>query len=191
MATPTANEIKAQLKTLLTTPLATGKKAKIFDYMALAFKSEGEDPTILRSALDPVTLANNSTVNRINCLMITEDGFSQAPAQQDSTRRETRPRGRNLITRRFRLTYFYQFGNASENTFSTNVEVIRTTVNSNPKLGFAMIGTAGIAGPGEYVLNHDGLQMPIMLPDAFGDTIVHVAEGLLTVRVIEPLGGIN
>jgi len=185
---PTANEIKAQLKTLLTTPLATGKKAKIIDYMALAFKpTEGEDPTVLRSTSDPVTLASGELVSRINCLMITEESFTQAPAQQDATRSITQARGRNLITRRFRLTYFYQFGAASENVFSTNVELIRTVINSNPKLGFSTIGLQGTAGQGEYVHGHDGLQMPAMLPDAFGDTIVHVAEGLLTVRVIEPL----
>jgi hypothetical protein len=185
---PTANEIKAQIKSLLTTPLATGKKAKIIDYLALAFKpNEGEDPTVLRSTADPVALASGSTVNRVNCLMISEDGFAQAPAQHDPTRAITSPQGRNLITRRFRLTYFYQFGAASENVFSTNVEVIRTTVNSNPKLGFETV-TEGIAGQGAFVHSHDGLQVGIMAPDAFGDTIVHVAEGVLTVRVIEPLG---
>jgi hypothetical protein len=185
---PTANEIKSQLKTLLTTPLATGKKAKIIEYLALAFKpGEGEDPTVLRSSLDPVTLVSGEVVPRINCLMISEEGFSQAPAQQDATRRTTSPRGRNLITRRFRLTYFYQFGVGSENVFSTNVELVRTTVNDNPKLGFAVL-TGTLAGPGSYIEGHDGLQMPIMTPDAFGDVIVHVAEGLLTIRVIEPLG---
>ncbi len=187
---PTANEIKAQLKALLDPVIGTAltKKAKIFDYMALAFKpGEGEDPTILRSTLDPVTLVGGSTVNRVNCLMISEESFSQAPPQQDSTRRITVPRGRNLITRRFRLTYFYQFGATSENTFSTNVELIRATVNDNPKLGFAAV-TGGVAGQGAYIQSHDGIQAPAMIPDAFGDVIVHVADMFLTVRVMEPLG---
>jgi hypothetical protein len=185
---PTANEIKAQIKTLLTTPLATGKAAKIIDYLALAFKpGEGEDPSVLRSDLDTVTLASGAITKRVNCLMISEESFTQAPPQSDDTRRITSPRGRNLITRRLRLTYFYQFGESSEQTFSTNVELIRTTLNSNPKLGFAVL-SGTLAGPGSYIDSHDGLQMPIMVPDAFGDTIVHVAEGILTVRVIEPLG---
>ena len=190
MATPpTANDIKDQLKALLDPVIGTANtaKAKVIPYMALAFKpAEGEDPTVLRSALDIVTLVSGKTVQRVNCLMISEEAFSQAPPQQDGTRQITSPKGRNLITRRFRLTYFYQFGQQSENTFSTNVESIRTTVNANPKLGFDVLD--GItAGPGAYIQSHDGLQMPAMLPDAFGDTIVHVAEGILTVRVIEPL----
>jgi hypothetical protein len=136
---PTANEIKAQIKSLLTTSLATGKKAKIIDYLALAFKpGEGEDPTVLRSAADPVTTLSGPQ-SRINCLMISEEGFSQAPAQSDDTRSIRSPAGLNLITRRFRLTYFYQFGQASENTFSTNVELIRTVINANPKLGFETV----------------------------------------------------
>lgn len=187
MSAPTANEIKAQIKTLLASWAST-RKAKIIDYLALAFKpGELEDPSVLRSPTDTATLADMKTVvQRVNCLMISEESFTQAPAQLDATRMEARPGGRNLITRRFRLTYFYQFGQASENTFSTNIEGIRTVLNSNPKLGFTML-VAGKAGPGEYIHSHDKLQMPVMLPDAFGDTIVHVAEGILTVRVIEPL----
>ena len=191
MPPPTANEIKTQIKTLLDPVIGTSgtKKAKIIDYMAMAFKpSEQEDPAILRSPLDPVTLASGKIVNRINCLMITEDGFSQSPPQRDSTRGTESPRGRNLITRRFRLTYFYQFGTGSENVFSTNVELIRTTVNANPKLGFDTVAAQGKAGAGEYVQSHSGLQVAAMLPDAFGDTIVHVADALLTVTLLEPLG---
>lgn len=187
---PTANEIKTQIKMLLDPVIGTAltSKVKIFDYMALAFKpAELEDPAVLRSSLDPVTLAGGKTTNRVNCLMISEEGFTQAPAQQDSTRMIEVPGGRNLITRRFRLTYFYQFGNASETTFSANVELIRAAINGAPKLGFETV-TDGLAGQGSYIHSHDGLQMPVMLPDAFGDTIVHVAEGLLTVRVIDPRG---
>lgn len=189
MAGPTANEIKTQLKDLLTPVIATSgtKKAKIIDYLALAFKpGEGEDPTILRSDLDTVTLADLSTTQRVNCLMISEESFTQNPPPIDKVGIST-ARGKNLITRRFRLTYFYQFGEASENTFSTNVEVIRTTVNANPKLGFEMV-TAGIAGKGAFIDSHDKLQAPEMFPDAFGDVIIHVAEMFLTVRVVEPLG---
>jgi len=191
VAGPTANEIKTQIKTLLDPVIGTSltKKVKIFDYMALAFKpGEGEDPTILRSDTDTVTLADLTTVQRVNCLMISEEAFTQLPPPVDTTRTLTSARGKNVITRRFRLTYFYQFGASSENTFSTNVELIRTTLNSNPKLGFALLGAAGIAGPAQFIEGHDRLQMPVMLPDAFGDVICHVAEGLLTVRVIEPLG---
>lgn len=189
MAGPTANEIKTQLKDLLTPVIGTSltKKAKIIDYLALAFKpGEGEDPTILRSELDPVSLLGGGSMDRVNCLMISEEAFTQNPPPDDSVG-ISRPRGKNLITRRFRLTYFYQFGQSSENTFSTNVEVIRTTVNANPKLGLAMV-TNGIAGKGAFIDSHDKIQSPSMYPDAFGDVIVHVADMFLTVRVIEPLG---
>jgi hypothetical protein len=171
MPAPTANEIKTQLKSLLTPVIATSgtKKAKIIDYLALAFKpGEGEDPTVLRSDDDTVTLADDSTVQRVNCLMISEEAFSQNPPPADAVRSLTSPRGKNVITRRFRLTYFYQFGAASENTFAAS-------------------GSGGIAGPAQFVEGHDKLQAPLMAPDAFGDVIVHVAEMTLTVRLIEPL----
>lgn len=191
MAGPTANEIKTQLKDLLTPVIGTSltKKAKIIDYLALAFKpGEGEDPTVLRSSLDQTTLLDLTVVDRVNCLMISEEMFSQTAPPVDAVRSLRDARGKNLITRRFRLTYFYQFGEASENVFSTNIEAIRTTVNANPKLGFAMVTAGGLADKGQFVEGHDKLQAPLMIPDAFGDVLVHVAEMLLTVRVIEPLG---
>lgn len=190
-APPTANEIKAQLKALLTTPLATGKKAKIIDYLPMAYLvAEGEDPTVLRSPLDLATLALGLTERRINCLMITELGFTQSPPQSDDTRRISSPRGKNVIKRRFGIAYIYQFGAGSEAVFSTNVELVRATLNSNPKLGFAPV-TAGIAGQGAYIESHGGLQMPIMLPGPFSGVICHGAEGTLEVDVIEPLGGVS
>jgi hypothetical protein len=94
----------------------------------------------------------------------------------------TQPRGKNIISRQFRLTYFYQFGDSSENAFSDNVELIRATLNDTPKLGFA------VPGAGEWVEGHDELQMQAMEPDNFGTTVVHVGFGLLTVRLIEALG---
>lgn len=189
MPPPTANEIKAQIKALLTTPLATGKKAKIIDYLPMAYLvAEGEDPAVLRSPTDTATLEDNKTViKRINCLMITELGFSQSPPQNDDTRRITSPRGKNTIKRRFGLAYVYQFGAGSEAVFSTNVEVVRTTLNSNPKLGFAVV-TAGIAGQGAFIENHGGLQMATMLPAPFSGVLCHSAEGTLEVSVIESLG---
>lgn len=188
---PTANEIKTQLKTLLTPVIGTAqtKKVKIFDYLALAFKSEeGTEVAILRSPLDTATLSGGAMIQRVNCLMISEQALSQViePPKRDSTLLLTQPRGRNTITRQFRLTYFYQFGQSSENTFSTNVELIRTTINDAPKLGFDVADT-GPAGQGEYVM-HDGLQMQSMEPDNFGTVVVHVGFGLLTVRLIEGLG---
>jgi len=185
---PTANEIKSQLVTLLTTPLATGKKAKILDYLPLAYLiPEGEDPTVLKSALDVATLAGGSTDTRVNCILISEQGFTQAPPQRDGTRGIEQPRGRNLVARRFYFAYVYQLGSGSENTFSTNLELMRTTINDNPKLGFETV-TAGLAGKGSYVLDHGGLQMPSMVPAPFSGIICHSAEGLLEVRVIDPLG---
>lgn len=191
MPAPTANEIKTQLKTLLTPVIGTAltKKVKLFDYLALAFKSEeGTEVAILRSPLDPTTTASGQAVNRVNCLMISEESFAQElqPAKRDSTLLITTPQGRNIITRRFRLTYFYQFGGNSENVFSENVELIRTTINDAPKLGFA-VADSGAADKGEFV-SHEGLQMQPMEPDNFGPVVVHVGFGLLTVKLIEGLG---
>lgn len=167
---------------------ALTKKAKIIDYLPLAYLvAEGEDPTVLRSPLDTATLEDKSIVKRVNCLMVTELGFSQSPPQSDDTRRITSPRGKNVIKRRFGIAYVYQFGAGSEAVFSTNVELVRTTLNSNPKLGFAPV-TAGIAGQGAHIERHGGLQMPLMLPGPFSGVICHSAEGTLEVDVIEPLG---
>jgi len=187
---PTANEIKTRLVALFTPVIGTSgtKKAKILDYLPLAYLlAEGEDTTVLRSPLDVATLTDGSVDKRVNCLMITELGFDQSPAQQDATRLITTPRGQNIITRRFGLAYAYQFGNGSEATFSTNVELIRTTLNDAPKLGFA-VTAAGIAGQGAFVKDHGGLQMPSMLPAPLSGVICHSAEGTLAVRIIEPLG---
>lgn len=191
MPAPTANEIKTQLKTLLTPVIGTAltKKVKIFDYLALAFKSEsGEEVAILRSPLDEAITSTGARIKRVNCLMISEESFAQVlvPAKRDSTLLLTQPRGRADIARRFRLTYFYQFGDSSENTFSDNVELIRTTINNSPKLGFT-VADIGPAGDGEFIV-HDGLQMQSMEPDSFGEVVVHVGFGLLTVRVSEGLG---
>lgn len=193
MPPPTANEIKTQLKTLFTPVIGTSltKKVKIFDYQALAFKPpEGEDPTILMSPLDPVVLQSGITSNRVNCLMIGELGFGQTkvPVKEDQTRLITQPRGKNIITRQFFLDYFYQFGSNSENVFSANVELMRTTVNDNPKLGFTVGGVP--TGAGEWVEGHDMLQVPTgqMYVDHFGNRACHLAQMALTVRLIEGLG---
>jgi hypothetical protein len=186
---PTANEIKTQLKTLLTPVIATSstKKAKILDYLPLAFLvAEGEDTTVLESPLDAMTLTN-SIKHRVNCLLISSIGFGQAPPQRDSTRLITTPSGKNIITRRFAVIYLYEFSENSENVFETNVELIRTTLNESPKLGFATM-TAGVAGQGEFIQDHDGWQVPSSMPQPFTGTIAHVADGVLTVRVIDPLG---
>jgi hypothetical protein len=190
---PTANDLKTQVKTLLTPTIGTSgtKKVKLFDYLALAFKpAEGEDPAILRSPLDDAVVVGGAAFKRVNCLMISEAGFTQAkvPQKEDSTRLITTPRGRNIITRTLYLTYFYQFGAASENVFSANVEVVRTTLNDAPKLGFAVGGSP--PGAGEWVEGHDLLQLPnnAMYVDFFGTTALHVAEGSLTIRLIEALG---
>ena len=191
MPPPTANEIKTQIKTLLTPVIGTAltRKVKIFDYLALAFKSEeGTEVAILRSPLDTATVSGGGTVQRVNCLMISEESFTQTllPAKRDSTLLITQPRGKADIARRFRLTYWYQFGANSENQFSDNVELIRTTINDAPKLGFD-VADIGPAGKGEWV-SHEGLQMQAMEPDNFGTVVVHVGFGLLTVRVNEGLG---
>ena len=196
---PTANEIKAQLKTLLTPVIGTSGtfKSMIFDYSPIAFKpGDREDPTVLRSGLDTATSAGGEQIKRVNCVIITEEGFTQELPFKDATRMETAPKGKVTVTRRFLVTTIYQFGKvaqndpntvASENVHSAINEVIRTTINDSPKLGFAVIGTGGIAGPGARV-NHDGVQNPNPFFDAFGGVVCHVAVMPLTVKVIEALG---
>jgi hypothetical protein len=187
---PTANDITAQLKTLFTPIIGTTgtKKSLILDYLPLAFLvADHEDTTALQSPLDVVTLSSG-TRRRINCLLISASpGFTQAPAQRDATRMQVEARGRNIITRRLAVVYLYEFGEASEATFNTNVELIRMTINDNPKLGFATV-TAGLAGKGAYIAGHDDWQVPSAFPQPFPGTIVHVADGTLSVRVMEPLG---
>jgi hypothetical protein len=187
---PTANQIKTQLVALLTPVIGTSltKKAKILDYLPLAYlMEEGEDPTALRSSLDTSTTEGGATIKRVNCLMITELGFGQEPAQQDGTRHIAEARGRNLVSRRFGFAYAYQFGAGSEAVFSANIEVVRVTLNEEPKLGFASV-TSGLAGQGAYIKNHSALQMQTMLPRPCSGVLCHVGEGLLTVNVVDPLG---
>jgi hypothetical protein len=189
---PTANEITTQIASLLTSVIGTSgtKKAKILDYLPLAFLvTDHEDTTALQSPLDTVGLTNG-TRQRINCLLVSAaPGFSQsvAPAtQRDATRHVRDARGRNVVTRRLALIYLYEFGEGSEATFNTNVELIRNTLNQNQKLGFPVV-TAGLAGQGESIEGHDGWQVLSGWPQPFPGTIVHVADGTLTVRVVEPL----
>lgn len=198
---PTENEIKAQLKALLLPVIGTPEtfKTQIFDYAAMAWKpGEQEDPEILRSPLDTTTTESGETIKRVNCVMITGDGFTQAPAHKDPSRLETRAQGRNIITRKFLISSFYQFGKvalndpntqASENVHSSINEAIRTTINANPKCGFAVVATNHTAGPGARIEVHDGIQNPNPYFDDFGGTICHVSVMPLTVRVIESLGG--
>lgn len=189
-APPTANEITAQLKTLFTPIIGTTgtKKSLILDYLPLAFLvADHEDTTALQSPLD-VMMLSTGTRKRINCLLISASpGFTQAPAQRDATRMQVEARGRNIVTRRLAIVYLYEFGEASEAIFNTNVELIRMTINDSPKLGFAAT-TAGLAGQGAYIAGHDGWQVPNAFPQPFPGTIVHVADGALSVRVMEPLG---
>lgn len=196
---PTANDIKTQLKTLLTPVIGTSGtyKTLILDYRAIAFKPEDpEDVTVLRSSLDTATLADGEPIKRVNCLMITEDGFTQEQQFKDATRMQATGKGKVIVTRKFLLTTFYQFGKVaqndpntvpSENVHSAINEVIRRTVNTNPMLGFAALGTGGIAGPGAFI-EHDGIQNPNPDVDSFAGTICHVSVMPLTVRVIEALG---
>lgn len=188
---PDANEIKAQLGVLMTAAIGTAatKKTKIIDTMQFPFVPVGgKDPTALRSELDEVVLFEGEGVKqRINCLMITEAGFGQSPPPQDSTLLLTQARGRKTITRRFRLTFFYEVSDqpGSEDDASAIIEVARVTLNQNPKLGFAAVVDYE-AGPAQFVEGHDGLQMTDFLPESFGTPMAHVGYCNLSVRVFEP-----
>lgn len=187
MPPPTANEIKSQLAVLLTPVIGTAatKKTKIIDTMDDGFVI-GNDPTRLKSDLDEVVLFEGEGIKqRINCLMITEAGFGQSPPPDDDTLLLTQARGKKIITRRFRLTFFYEVGELSENEASSIIEVSRVALNQNPKLGFATI-VDYIAGPAMFIEGHDGLQMQSFLPESFGVPKAHVGDCLLSVRVIEP-----
>jgi hypothetical protein len=195
MAPPTANEIKSQLGVLLTSAIGTAdtKKTKIIDTMQYPF-GRGTDPTALRSELDQVVLFEGEGVkSRINCLMITEAGFTQSPPPHDSTLLLTQARGKKTITRRFRLTFFYEVSDDldddSESEASAIIEVARVTLNRNPKLGFATVVNY-IAGPAQFVEGHDGLQMQSFLPESFGTPMAHVGDCTLAVRVFEPQEGL-
>lgn len=192
MPPPTPNEIRAQLKSLLTPVLATSatKKAKIIEYLAWAFREgSGEDPSNLRSELDQVALLEGAgVIDRVNCLMLSDGPFTQELPDAPSDPRVTTPRGRATITRRVRFAYFYQFGEGSELTFSDNVEVIRKMLNANPRLGFEVIVNYK-AGPAQFIEEHRGLQLTATPLEAFSDTLCHVAVGDLEIVVNEPLEG--
>ena len=188
MSAPTPVEIKEQIKTLLTPELL---KTLIIPYWVLTSDDNGKiDVEQLRSENDPITF-QGAAEYRVNALMISEAAFLQNDPQatEDQTRRITSGRGTNFITRHFRLWYFYQdpTGQTGENTFSENVETMRTTLNQNPKLGFS-VTVGGIAGPGAWIDGHDKLQGLLMLPESMGDIITFVFEGRLSVRVREALG---
>jgi hypothetical protein len=187
---PDANTIKTQIATLLTPAIGTvgTRRTKIIDTMQFPF-GVGKDPTALRSELDPVVLLEGEGVkSRINCLMITEAGMGQSPPPSDSTRLLTEARGYKTITRRFRLTFFYEVDDqGSENRASAVIETSRVTLNQSPKLGFA-VQDGMIAGPAMFIDGHDGLQMSDFLPEEFGMAMAHVGYCTLAVRVREPQG---
>lgn len=194
MPPPTANEIKSQLGVLLTTAIGTAAtfKTKIIDTMQFPF-GVGKDPTALRSQLDEVVLFEGEGVKqRINCLMITEAGFGQSPPPHDSTLLLTQARGRKTITRRFRLTFFYEVSDQpdedSESEASAIIEASRKYLNQNPKLGFAVVADYK-AGPAQFIEGHGGLQMTDFLPEEFGMAMAHVGYCNLSVDVIEPQEG--
>lgn len=196
---PTANQIRAQLKTLFTPVIGTAEtyKTLIFDYSPLAFRpEEPEDVTVLQSPLDTALTQGGEIIKRVNCVIITEDGFGQDLQFKDATRMETRPQGRVNITRKFLVTSLYQFGTValndpntmpSEHVHSAINEAMRVTLNNNPKLSFAVLGAAGIAGTGAHI-SHEGLQNPEPFFDAFSGVVCHVSIMPLTVKVIEALG---
>jgi hypothetical protein len=185
---PTAVEIKEQIKILLTPVLP---KTLIIPYWILTADDAGKiDVEPLRSSLDPISFQGSAEF-RVNGLMISEAAFLQnAPVVHDATRRVNAGMGTNVITRHFRLWYFFQdpTGQQNENQFSANVEIMRTTLNRNRKLGFADT-VSGIAGPGAWIDGHDKLQGPLMLPESMGSVITFVFEGRLSVRVREALSG--
>jgi len=195
---PTATQIATQIKALLTPVIGTSGtfKTTIFDYSPLAFRPETkEDVTVLQSALDTTTTQDGEEIKRVNCVIITEEGFDQELSFKDASLMETRPKGKNTVTRKFLVTSLYQFGKIalndpntlpSQHVHSAINEAMRTTLNNNPRLGLAVLN-GGIAGPGAHV-THGGLQGEPPAIDSFAGVDCHVSVMALTVKVIEALG---
>lgn len=196
---PTDYEVRARLKTILESlvipapteldPTATETtKAVVFDSWVESF-DEGENIDALRSALDtydevpdPDTPDVTIQRERVNAWMMTEGAFAQSKNPKKDSRGMVvaGAGGKNIITRTYRLFYFYQFGGDGARRVSLVIEAARVAFNNLPKLGFA----TEIA---EFVDGHDGLQMPFEDEGDFKGVIAYVRGGMLTVRFIEPL----
>lgn len=185
---PTSVEIKLQLKTLLQPFLL---KTLIIPEWILTRDDDGKiDVEKLRSEQDPLPETyQGREEHRVNALMISEAAFVQNGSVDDKTRRDSRALGPNVVTRHFRLWYFYQdpTGLTGEDQFSANCEVMRTTLNDNPVIGFPKLSGME-AGPGAWIDGHDKLQGLLMLPEYMGDNLIFVFEGRWSVRVREALG---
>lgn len=185
---PNPIEIKQQLVTLFQPDLP---KTLIIPEWILTRDDNGKiNVEVLRSDLDPLPETyQGREEKRVNALMISAAAFIQSGSVDDKTRRDSRSLGHNLITRHFRLWYFYQdpTGLTGEDKFIENCEIMRTKLNENPVLGFAKLDGM-IAGPGAWIDGHDKLQGLLMIPEYMGDHLIFVFEGRLSVRVKEALG---
>ena len=185
---PTPIEIKQQIKDLLQEFLP---KTLIIPEWILTRDDNGKiNVEVLRSPTDPLPETYQGREEfRVNALMISEAAFIQSGSVDDKTRRNSRSLGHNLVTRHFRLWYFYQdpTGQTGEDQFSANCETMRDKINKNPVLGFAKLDGM-IAGPGAWIDGHDKLQGLLMIPEYMGDHLIFVFEGRLSVRVKEALG---
>lgn len=185
---PTPIEIKQQLVTLFQPELP---KTLIIPEWILTRDDNGKiNVEVLRSQTDPLPETyQGREEHRVNALMISVAAFGQSGSVDDKTRRDSRSLGNNVVTRHFRLWYFYQdpTGATGEDKFIENTEIMRTLLNDNPVLGFPKL-SGMIAGPGAWIDGHDKLQGLLMLPEYMGDHLIFVFEGRLSVRVKEALG---
>lgn len=185
---PNPIEIKNQLKVGLEPVL---EKTLIIPEWVLTRDDNGKiDVEKFRSELDPLPETYQGREEfRVNGLQLSVAAFAQDGSVDDSTRRNSQSRGRNVITRHFRIWYFYQdpTGETGENQFITNVEMMNDWLNDNPVLGFPKLSGME-AGPGAWIDGHDQLQGLLMLPEYMGDHLTFVFEGRLSVRVRSALG---
>ncbi len=145
-----------------------------------------ENPDALRSDLDPYeTKVQDETIStgRVNAFIVDEFDFAQtAKPMRDSTGKAIQADigGKRIVTRNFRIFYFYQFGGGGIAHVRSITEAARLRFNKSPFLDFAPAKAQFFEGV------HDGLQLVLSREDDFKGTICYVRAFQLTVRINEP-----
>jgi hypothetical protein len=150
-----------------------------------------ENPDSLRSDLDQYTEEigdETITRGRVNAFIIDEFDFGQTPKPlKDSTGKAIQANigGKRIITRNFRIFYFYQFGGGGIAQVRRLTEAARLRFNESPFLDLPPAKAAF------FETVHDGLQLVLSTEDDFKGTICYVRAFQLTVRINEPQNQIS
>ncbi len=149
----------------------------------------GQNIAVLESDLDTRVLEDTTTVKRINAWAFADAGFEQNAPSNDPTRSITRPQGRNIVSRRLRMWYAYEFYPGAMIQASANVEAVRKKLNTLPKMGFqvADLNNSTWRHRAQWVVGHDKLQCPDISPQPFHVTVI-IAQCSLVYHTIEALG---